>query len=194
MILSFERVTSLPDPLSPSTVYILRPNESSPYVELYYTSEDGNSIYRQPILNDIQQLIADAIAAIPSGGGGVQEVIYAATIADRNSKTYLSNALVLVGDATADPTVNSGSALYFFNFATTTWYKIAEYESLDLSFDWNTLLNKPTSSAADIDDAVAKRHEHLNTEVLNALGKDVDNNLTFNGTPVAGNILKKSDW
>jgi hypothetical protein len=38
----------------------------------------------------------------------------------------------MVADATGDATVAAGAALYFYNLATTTYVKVAEYESMDL--------------------------------------------------------------
>lgn len=191
--LIFSKVTALPETLVGNTCYIVKPTTGL-QAELYFTSSDGTSVYHLPNKNDIQAMIESAIAAIPGGGSGVSEVIFATNIADRDSKVFINNAMVLVQDATADLTVGSGSALYFYNAASTSYYKIAEYESMDLVFNWNTLLNKPTSSVAEIDEAVSMRHEHANIEILSALGKTVDNTLTFLGQEVAPSNLAEQQW
>lgn len=46
------------------------------------------------------------------------------------------------------------------------WQKVAEAESLDVVVDWSSITNKPSSSVADIDDAVMKKHSHANKAVL----------------------------
>lgn len=49
---------------------------------------------------------------------------------------------------------------------------------------WELIQNKPNSSVEDIDDAVAKRHVHDNSETLDALSKNQDR-LSFNGRDIA---------
>ena len=55
-----------------------------------------------------------------------------ADIAARDALELTKNSFVLVSDASADPTVDVGAALYFYNMADDSYLKIAEYESLDL--------------------------------------------------------------
>lgn len=61
----------------------------------------------------------------------------------------------LVLDASADPEVTSGAALYYYKL--TEWQRIAEYDSLSFAADWDSLTGKPISSPTDIDAAVTKR-------------------------------------
>lgn len=78
---------------------------------------------------------------------------------------------VFVIDASDDPTVNSGGAEYVYDG--TQFIKVAESESLDLVLQWSNIQGRPTSSVADIDDAVAKKHNHTFDEVsLNKLSVD----------------------
>lgn len=42
-------------------------------------------------------------------------------------------------------------------------------------------------SMSEAADAVAKKHEHANAEVVDGFGKDTDGNLTYNGNPVGDN-------
>ena len=86
---------------------------------------------------------------------------------------------VFVIDATDDPTVNDGGALYVYDG--TAWVKVSETESMDLTFEWDAIENKPTSAVADIDDAVAKRHEHANKTQLNKIAEDGEGDMTYNG-------------
>ena len=58
--------------------------------------------------------------------------ILAADIAARDALTMTKNSFVVVADATGDPTVKAGAAMYFYNVADDSFMKIAEYESMDL--------------------------------------------------------------
>jgi hypothetical protein len=46
---------------------------------------------------------------------------------------------------------------------------------------WANLTEKPTSSVADIDDAVSRKHSHANIAQLDKIGEDANGNLTYNG-------------
>lgn len=87
-----------------------------------------------------------------------------------------------VVDATGDPTVTKGAAIYIWNG--TEWKKVSEMESLDVVLNWADIQDKPNSSVSDIDDAVSKRHEHTNKAVLDKLS-DAAGSLTYNGTNIA---------
>lgn len=60
--------------------------------------------------------------------------VFAATYADMVALELTKNSFVMVSDATDDPSglVAAGAALYFYNLATTTYTKIAEYENMDV--------------------------------------------------------------
>ena len=72
--------------------------------------------------------VATAVGALDLSNSAV----YAADIAARDALTLTKNTFVMVADATADATVDTGAALYFYNLATTSYVKVAEYESMDL--------------------------------------------------------------
>ncbi len=74
---------------------------------------------------------------------------------------------VHVKDASADSTVGEGWAEYLFDG--TSWIKTAESESIDVVQQWADIQGKPTSSVANIDDAVSKRHSHGNKAILDAI-------------------------
>lgn len=57
--------------------------------------------------------------------------VFAADIAARDALVLSKNSFVFVADASADATVDTGAALYFYNLATTSYTKVAEYESMD---------------------------------------------------------------
>ena len=127
-------------------------------------------------------------AAITAAFAADQRVVVYADIAarDADQSNLDKNTLVVVKDASGDSTVNTGAALYVYEDGPDTFEKLAEYESMDIVLAWSNITGRPSSSPAQIDDAVAKRHEHTNKPALDKLGVDNDNNLTINGTAAGG--------
>lgn len=77
-------------------------------------------------------------------------IVYTADIAGRDELTAAQRSgLVMVVDASADPTVDAGAALYGYD---TDWIKISEYESLDP--DLSEYFNIVTMTLDDINDGV----------------------------------------
>ena len=72
--------------------------------------------------------VANAIGALDMSN----TAILAANIAARDELVMTKNSFVVVADATGDPTVNTGAAMYFYNKSDDSFMKIAEYESMDL--------------------------------------------------------------
>ena len=107
------------------------------------------------------------------------------TIAERDALVLTTNTLVMVKDATGDSSVTSGAALYFYDadatLPTDVWTKVSEYESLDVVMRWENIVGRPTASAADIDDAVSKRHTHANLADLDLIGTSPEGFLMHNG-------------
>lgn len=168
------RETTLPGTLQPYSVYFVAPASKPNYVEIYVSDATGSSARRILNDNDIQAMIDASI----SGMAGIEIV---ADITTRDALAPTTNTMVLVLDASDDATVNSGSATYIYRVSSLSWIKIAEYESMDLILDWANIQNKPTSSIADIDDAVAKRHTHTNKTELDKIGEDGNGNFIYNG-------------
>lgn len=106
------------------------------------------------------------------------------TVEERDALTGLvPGDQVWVLDATADETVEKGGAKYLY-MLDNTWLKIAEAESMDIIFNWELLQDKPTSSVADIDLAVAQRHRHENMEVIAHLSDDGTGRLMYNNKAI----------
>ena len=188
-ILTIFKETALPGLLQANAMYLIAPPSKVNYVEIYITDKSGSAARRIPTTEDIQSLIEASMGGVIPGSK--LEVV--ATITARDLLAPTSNVTVLVLDATDDPTVVSGAATYTYETATTTWHKISETESMDLVLDWANLRNKPTSSVADIDDAVAKRHSHANLSQLNKVDQDAQGNLTYGGEhPKAA--LQTDNW
>lgn len=169
------RETVLPVTLEPYSIYYVAPASKPNYVEIYVSDATGSTAKR--VLND-----ADIQAMIDSSISGLSSIPVVDDIAERDALTPTANQFVYVIDATADPTVTSGSASYLYNVASTTWIKVTEYESLDLVLSWANLQDKPTSTVADIDDAVARKHSHSNKTELDKIGEDGNGYFTYNGS------------
>lgn len=184
-LLRIERVLALPGTLSPSTMYIVK-SAAAPHAEVYFTNADGSEARHIINKGEIDTMISNALASFSN-------ILVVATIAARDALTPDHNVLALALDATGDATVTTGSALYVYQLATTTWHKVSEFESLDVTLTWASIQNKPTSAVADIDDAVAKRHTHANKTEIDKIGEDVDGLLTYNGNNIEA-FIANSAW
>ena len=173
--------TTLPGTLQANSIYLVAPAAKPDYVEMYVTGSSASTVKR--IINDVdvQDMIDTSVASQTQ-----LEVV--TDITARNALTPTRNMTVLVLNATGDATVASGAATYVYRLSTTSWTKISEAESMDLSITWASITGKPTSAVGDIDDAVTKRHTHANLTQLNKIGEDVNGNLTYNGA------LPKTAW
>jgi hypothetical protein len=184
-ILKIRKVTTLPGVYEASTLYLVRNSVNVNLFDMYLSTDDGASVRRIISEVDIDSKINNAIDAF-------NKINVVSTIAQRNALTPTSNIQVLVLDATGDPSVASGAATYVYQLSNTTWYKISEAESLDVVLNWASIVNKPTSAVADIDDAVTKRHSHSNLSTLNSLG-DSGGLLTYSGSPIRA-YLDEETW
>jgi hypothetical protein len=182
------RETTLPGSLDAYSIYMIAPSASGmeDYVEMYVTDSSGNP---RRIVNrsDIDTMIGDAI-------GAANELSIVADITARDvfvvpGTTTGYAKYVYVVDATADATVISGGATYLYNPAVgiAAWIKISEAESLDVVLNWGDIVDGPTSSVIDIDDAVSIRHSHTNKTQLDKIDEDANGLLTYDGVlPLTG--------
>lgn len=184
--LNFHKVASLPVVLQANSIYFV---ENGTSAETYVTNSVGEakSVGNTAMINTLIDAALDATldAAINGAIAAANAIEIVADVAARNTlgTTLNRNALILVLDATGDPTVASGGAMYAFNNSNDTYSKVTEYESLDRIITWSEISGKPTSSVAAIDSAVAASHVHANAAVLNALS-DSGGQLLYNGNPV----------
>ena len=183
MALKFHKVTTLPGSLEADSFYFV---VNGAHAESYITSADGTakSIGNTAMITAIaNNLITDAIAQ-----AAASPIDIVADIAARNALTATAtmNRIILVTNATGDPTVAAGAALYVWNEAAGTTTKIAEYEGMDVTLTWATIQGRPTSSVSEIDDAVSKRHTHANMTALNKIG-EAGGALTYDGQAVSAN-------
>lgn len=197
----FYKVTAVPSTWEPNAFYYIE-DAVNGYAESYITSNTG-----VPRAIGNSAMITELIGKIL--GGSAFKIV--ADITERDAIDTSANVafLVLVLDATDDPTVAIGAALYAYQPSTTSYVKVAEYESMDVTLEWANIQNKPTSPVAQIDaaatfvngltvtntqvnQAVADSHTHPNKAVLDELGDNGNDNLTYKGTVVSSiwNLLQ----
>lgn len=186
--LKFYGLSALPGSLEPDAFYYI---ENGTYAEAYITDSNGSArmIGNSTMIN---ALIANELS---QWTGSSSQVTIVADIAARDDleANAETNLMVLVLDASADITVDSGSALYAYSLSADTWYKVAEYESMDVIVAWSDISGRPNSSAAQIDDAVSKSHQHANKAQLDKIGEDLNGDLTYAGNAIKTKWINK-DW
>lgn len=174
--------TALPAPLEPNAMYLIAPPAKPNYVEVYVTSKTG--VARRVVGED------DVIAICQ---GLSTQLFIAADIAERDTLKPTRNSFVLVKNAAADPTVGTGAALYIYDATAKAYSKIAEYESMDISFAWTNIDGRPSTLPGDIDAAVIARHTHPNKAVIDKITADANGNIKYNGRhPLPG--LVSENW
>lgn len=180
-LIKFYKVNTLPGVLEGDAFYYVSNGEVA---ESYLTNSAGiaKSVGNTAMIN---KLIQEALESLAVQGNAVE---IAPNIASRDAMIVdaTTNLLILVVDASADPTVNAGSALYAFSFSAQTTYKVAEYESMDVVLQWSNIVGRPTSTVAQIDSAVSQAHAHTNKAVIDRLS-DVEGQLQYNGAPLTTN-------
>lgn len=186
MALTISRVNALPGILAAETIYLVKTGTE---LTLTVTGNTGEVVATTVSKADVDTAISTAIGSLDMSNS----VEFAANIEDRDSLTLTKSTFVYVADATSDETVSAGAAMYLYDFATTTWHKVTEYESLDLGLSWDNIDGKPVSSVEAIDDAVSKRHSHDNMDVLDLLTAP-DGKLKYNGEDVCGVISNGNEW
>lgn len=84
--------------------------------------------------------------------------------------------IVMVVDATADETVDSGWAIYrrtkepeYWELSK-GWQKVSEQESVNIDLQWDHVKDHPASVPSAIDEMIRKAHAHSDLEALNKLG------------------------
>ncbi len=185
MQMRIERVNALPATLSGSTMYVVKSSEAG-LADVYFTNNDGTEARHVIKKSEITDMINTSI-------GNFTNIQLAADITARDALSLARNALVLVLDATDDATVSNGAALYLYDVATTAWHKVSEFESMDVTLTWDAIQGRPTSTVAEIDNAVAKAHVHANKAQLDKIGEDADGVLQYNGAYIEAQIAV-NEW
>lgn len=187
-------VAELPATLLSNTIYMVKSAQTG-LMELYVTGADATSPRHIINRDEISTMITNSVSAATS-------MKFANDITGRNSLTLPGNSLVLVRNATGDTTVTSGAALYSYDADKVLtsgqtnadrYSKIAEYESLDLT--WDSIIGGPESTAAQVDEAVAQRHTHANKVQLDLITQAADGEMLYNGQLVVARAVRaESTW
>ncbi len=175
--IDFQKLTALPQNTGPQTFFFVKSAQAN-FAEMYLSDNSG-----VPINIGNTAAITEVVLELLNQQNNIIKVADIAA-RDVHANNQSANTIYLVVDATADPTVNTGAAAYFYEKATEVFTKFAEFESLDVITKWSDIQNRPSSSVADLDDAVAKRHEHPNLTNLGKIGEDAVGDLTYNNQPV----------
>ena len=178
MTQTYLKVTKSPTPpvgptYPPQTMWLV-PSPTSGFLDIYISNAAGTEVKKTPTVDHITNMIASALA-------NYGNTIVVANITERNDLELLAVTQVYVIDATGDPTVETGAAVYLYNPVGDTYTKIQELATIDAIVNWSSIQGKPTSSVANIDDAVNKRHSHANLTSLNKIGEDAEGFPTYGG-------------
>ncbi len=165
MSFNIRRVSILPKPLEANTIYFHPADVPDVPVEgvvvydeissagnetlvITIVGDEGLVIYSSPsiyrVLQHTETIVTRMLSQIDLGASSE----YVANIAARDALVQKDGSLVLVADATGDATVTSGSALYFCHLPPLVaeeynpYIKVAEYESMDLSFPGQAIVNR----------------------------------------------------
>ena len=179
------KVNALPGSLEASALYLVKSADTG-LLDLYVSSNDGTEARHIISKAEIQSLVNTAVA-------GASNLFVVPDIAARDAlaPTVVTQAIVV--DATDDTSVALGSATYVYDPVGDAWSKIAEHESMDVVLQWANIQGRPSSTVAEIDDAVSKRHSHANLVSLDKVGEDVSGVLQFNGDYVDP-ALRVAEW
>ena len=174
--INFHKVTSLPATLDASAFYYV---ENGVYAESYITNNSGQvrSIGNSTMIN--------ALIDAKFSQANLIEIV--ADIAERDALGAASdrNLVILVTDATADPDVNLGAALYAFNNSDDTFTLLSEYESLNVTVTWSAISGRPNSTPTAIDEAVSASHSHTNKSVLDKFSEGANGLPLYEGNQIA---------
>lgn len=182
LALTITRVTSLPFPLDNNTLYIVRDPATSE-IYLHCTGRDATIMAKTIRSQDVANMIATASL-------GFTSVVITRNIGDMQALSYTKNTFIYVDDATTDPTVEFGAASYIYNAATGQFAKVAQ--AIIPPTDWDDIVGRPDAVPDDIDDAVTRRHGHINKATLDALS-EIEGRLCLNGAPVSS-MNFTSNW
>lgn len=118
-----------------------------------YSTAEKTKLAAVPTPSTISVLDANGkvpVANLPAEFTALETV---ATYADLPITGLFDGRRVMVLDASGDPTVVSGFAVYVYSSTTTSWTKILEGESMDVSaiVDWSNIQNKPSDLLHETD-------------------------------------------
>lgn len=173
---AIRKETALPGIFFPNQRIFVARADNPALMDAYMVNATGDGHRRTLNTDEVEAMIA----APGLSGAGAATVV--SNIAARDAIASPDDGmLIIVRDASGDPTVDSGSATYGWMAAETPWEKLAEFESLDTVMAWTNITGRPTSTPAQIDSAVTNSHTHANATQLDLIGQDGSGNLTYSG-------------
>lgn len=171
--------SAIPSTWVPNAIYYIANASYPDLMEVYVVNNAGTAARHVINRADVETLIATALSA-------KDQLQIVSNIAARDALAPIVATWAYVQDATGDPTVLSGGATYLYNTVTDVWIKSSEAESMDVVLNWASIQNKPTSTVAAIDAAVAASHTHANKAQLDLITQSAGGNLLYNAAlPVA---------
>lgn len=187
MRVKFFGVSELPSQLEADSFYYV---SNGDYAESYVTDSAGTA---KAVGNTVMvnQLVTSALASWESTRDSI-EIVADIEARDALIDSIDRNVLILVIDASADSTVDSGSALYAYDSNNDEVYKVAEYESMDVTLQWSNISGRPTSSVSQIDSAVGMAHTHNNKSILDGIG-EIDGELAYGGE-IVSTVWQTKNW
>lgn len=184
--IKIHRLAALPATLEASSIYIIK-GDDAVEAKVYFTGNDGTEVRHLLTKNEVTQMISNAVADLSP----TLQVV--GTITERDALVLTRDTIVLVLDASQDPTVTAGSATYVYSVSSDSFAKTSETESMDITVTWASVVGRPESTPDTIDAAVANSHRHSNLPVLEKLAEDADGNLLYNGNGIRA-ALDESQW
>ena len=179
------RLKGMPEATEPNCIYFINTHDEWHPVSMYVTDKN-NRMYTLFDISEMRDEIDRSTYPFSK-----TEVI--PNLNYRETMNWEHSTLVLVQNNTDKPDEEEkGQMLYMFYKPYNTWYPLSkgpEAETL-----WESISGRPTSSVADIDDAVAKRHEHTNSEVLKNLEEGAEEQLKYKGKNITNVRLVYADF
>lgn len=176
------RVVALPQVLETNTMYIVK-QPGSAEVQLTFVGTTADAIGHTLTHSSVETMISAALA-------GVASVYVVANIAAMNALTPQANSVCYVKNTTGDPLATGGAGAYVWSTVDALWLPLPG--TLKKEITWNEITGKPTSSPAQIDQAVLERHTHANMATLDLLSDD-GGKLAYRGEPVS-DVDFESNW
>lgn len=190
--LKIRRVSKLPLNPKPASLYLVpskEPNRCDAYVTNSNTSRTELLKLSSKTDEEINKLISLATSKC-------MEVYFVDTIYQRNQLmgSVKRSAYIYVNNATEDSSVSLGSAVYLYNYNTQKYIKVFEKESIDVRITWASIEDGPNSTPAQVDEAVAKMHQHPNKPILDAISKDSNGYLVVDGINYGYVQMRVDQW
>ena len=182
MQLKIYRTNAVPATPEASAMYLVK-SATAGKAEIHVTSSDGAEVRKVSGLDQ-----SEVNALIDSKISQFNQMHLTNDITSRDALALDYNCLVLVNDASGDPTVDSGAATYFYDATADTYTKVSEFESMDFTVNWGDIQNGPNVTAAQIEEAVLKMHEHANKALLDSISVDAE------GFAIINNVSYRHPW